>query len=77
MMKKIRYIFVVLFQIIAVISFASVLGPSDPGGDPEAGGDPPLGGGAPIGSGTIVLMSLAAAYGARKIYYLNNEEIEE
>jgi len=77
MMNKIRYIFLVLFQVVVIASFAQMTAPSDPGGDPEGGGDPPLGGGAPIGSGTIVLMSLAAAYGARKIHYLNNEEIEE
>jgi len=76
-MNKIRYIFLVLFQVVVIASFAQMTAPSDPGGDPEGGGDPLGGGGAPIGSGTIILMSLGVAYGARKIYFLNKEEIEE
>jgi len=74
-MKKSRYIFIILFQIIATVSFAQQTSPGDPGGDPS--GDDPIGGGAPIGGGTIILMGLAAAYGAKKLYHLNKEEIEE
>lgn len=76
-MKKIRYIFFILFQVVAIASFAQMTSPGDPGGDPEGGGPPLGGGGAPIGSGTIVLMSLAVAYGAKKLYNLNKEELEE
>ena len=37
MMKKIRYIFFILFQVVAIASFAQMTAPSDPGGDPEGG----------------------------------------
>ncbi len=38
-------------------------------------GDSPAG--APVGSGTILLLTLAAAYGGRKIYGLRSEAAEE
>ncbi len=31
-------------------------------------GDDPIGGTAPIGSGLIILISMGAAYGAKKVY---------
>jgi hypothetical protein len=36
--------------------------------------DQPAGGGAPVGSGVMILLSLSAAYGAKKIYSANREE---
>lgn len=40
-------------------------GNNDPSG---SGGNTPVGGGAPIGGGLIVLLSLGAAYGGKKVY---------
>lgn len=74
-MKKLKYIVIVGFLFFTTASFAQMSGPSDPGGDPT-GGDP-LGGGAPIGGGTLILIGLAAAYGGKKLYNLNKEELEE
>jgi len=47
--------------------------PPDPDG-PGSGGGPLPGGGAPVGSGSIVLLSMAAAYGARKAYQIKHDK---
>lgn len=47
--------------------------PPDPYGNPVTGNEVPPAG-APIGSGTFVLITLAAAYAARKIYAMQTEE---
>jgi len=50
-----------------IIASASAPPPPPPPGGPT-GGDAPIGGSAPIGSGLVMLMSMGAAYGAKKIY---------
>jgi hypothetical protein len=74
-MKKIRFILTIILVSTLSISYSQMRGPSEPGGDPEVGGDPPLG--APVGSGTFVLMGLAIAYGAKRIYRFNELEDDE
>jgi len=67
------FLFVLSFVVMAATE------PGDPGSDPVAG-DPPLGGGAPIGGGTFILIGLGAAYGAKKVYSLideNKESLED
>ncbi len=49
--------------------------PGDPPGEPSGG--TPIGGGAPIGGGVFILLGLATAYGGRKWYLNNKEELEE
>ncbi len=41
--------------------------PPNPGGGP-GGGDLPVGGGSPVGSGLVILITLGAAYGSKKIF---------
>jgi len=51
----------------------------DPGDPPGGGGDPggtPIGGGAPIGSGLVILLTMGAAYGGKKLYTLYTEDKE-
>ena len=49
--------------------------PPDPGGGPGTG--EPVGGGNPIGGGLIILATLSAAYGIKRIYdFRSNENIE-
>ena len=49
--------------------------PPDPGGGPGTGD--PVGGGNPIGGGLIILATLSAAYGIKRIYdFRSNENIE-
>jgi len=72
---KIKYLFVILFTVFAMNSFAQANGPGDPGGDPGGGsGGDPLGGGAPVSGGTIVLLSFALIYGSKKVYELSKLE---
>lgn len=53
------------------LSMAQLTEPGDgAGGDPTGGGGYPIGGSAPIGNGLIVLISLGAIYGSKKIYEL-------
>jgi hypothetical protein len=59
-----------------LFTLAGTDNPGDPGGAPS-GGDEPIGGGAPIGSGIVVLLTLGAAYGGKKIYNMNKENLEE
>jgi hypothetical protein len=57
-----------LFIVVPVIlATASAPPPPPPPGGP--GGDTPIGGGAaPIGSGLVMLISMGAAYGAKKVF---------
>jgi hypothetical protein len=57
-----------LFVVVPVIvaSASSPPPPPPPGG---GGGSTPIGGGAaPIGSGLVILVSMGAAYGAKKVF---------
>jgi hypothetical protein len=61
---------VVLFFVVMTCSFADT--PPDPGGDPSNTGTPV--GGSPVGSGLVILVSLAAAYGSKKVYNSKEEK---
>ena len=65
--NKLKYLLVIIFTAFAISTFAQG-GPGDPNGDPEGGGDPIGGGGAPNTGHTIVMLSLALAYGVKKVY---------
>jgi len=69
-MKKLKYFLALIICFLTVSGFSQMLGPEDPGSGPEAGDDP-IGGSAPIGSGIVILLSLGAAYGGKKLFYLN------
>lgn len=57
-----------LFIVVPVIVASASAPPPPPPGGP-GGSDNPIGGGpAPIGSGIIMLISLGAAYGTKKVY---------
>ena len=55
-----------LIIVPVIITCPSAPPPPPPPGGP--GGDTPIGGPAPIGSGVIMLISMGAAYGAKKVY---------
>lgn len=50
--------------------------PPDPDGGP-GGGDNPVGGGSPVAGGFIILATLGAAYGVKRIYDFRNSESPE
>jgi len=50
--------------------------PNGNGGAPD-GGNIPVGGSAPVGSGIIVMMTLAAAWGSKKVFGLNIQKQKE
>jgi len=63
-MKKILMLSIVLM--ISGFSLLAQAPPSPPVNANEGGG--PVGGGAPIGSGIVLLISLAAGYGGKKVF---------
>jgi hypothetical protein len=69
-----KYFLTTLLMLVVSFSYAQMSAPSDPGGNPELG--PPLGGGAPIGGGIGILLTLGAAYGAKKVYSHFKENLE-
>ncbi len=75
-MKKI-YKTIMMIMLVSLIPFnlmAQKDGPPNPEETPT--GDA-VGEGAPIGSGLIIMLTLGAAYGGKKIYSLSKEELEE
>lgn len=65
-----------LFIIVPVIvSNASSPPPPPPPGGPGTG-ETPIGGPAPIGSGLVILISMGAAYGAKKVYNARKRLVE-
>ena len=64
-MKKI-----LMISIVLMLSGFSLLAqaPPNPPGDAGGSGGPVGGGGAPIGSGIVLLITLAAGYGGKKVF---------
>ena len=61
---------------IVMISGFSLLAQAPPAPPENAGGSGgPVGGGAPIGSGMVLLISLAAGYGGKKVFDFRKERI--
>lgn len=70
MKKAILNLIVVGLLIIVPVIMVSASAPPPPpplGGGP-GGSDIPIGGAAPVGSGLVLLLSMGAAYGAKKVY---------
>ncbi|MBN3034685.1 MAG: hypothetical protein JW861_03810 [Bacteroidales bacterium] len=64
---------ILITLIAAIIALPFILSAQPQPWDPTVGGGEgtnPVGGGASIGGGLLVLISLAAGYGARKLYNL-------
>ncbi len=60
--------------LIAAPTFLFSQNPPHPnGGSGPIGGNTPVGGGAPISGGLIILLSLAAGYGTKKVYQMREE----
>ena len=77
-MKKIIILLISVLLLAASPLFISNIfadEPPDPGGPGD--GDLPVGGGNPIGGGLIILATLGAAYGIKRIYdFRSSDNIE-
>ena len=70
--KQILVIWLIMsLMVIGCPLFSQV--PPTPTNHGDEGG--PVGGSAPIGDGTLVLIFLAAAYGAYKVYFLKKKPV--
>ena len=71
-MKKI-----LMLSIVLMISGFSLLAQAPPAPPENAGGTggPVGGGGAPIGSGIVLLISLAAGYGGKKVFDFKKKKL--
>jgi len=67
MKKAILNLILVGLLIIVPVIIVSASSPPPPPPGPGTGEDP-IGGAAPIGSGLVLLISMGAAYGAKKVY---------
>ncbi|MGC8866528.1 MAG: hypothetical protein ACP5O2_12530 [Bacteroidales bacterium] len=65
MLKK--FVVISALATFPIFSFAQPQPPNNGGNNP-GGGNTPVGGSAPIGGGIALLLSMAAAYGAKKVY---------
>ena len=63
----------IIFFLFVFVSLADA--PPPPGSGPS-GTDPPVGGGTPIGSGIVLLISLGAGYGIKKVYNVRKNSNE-
>jgi hypothetical protein len=75
-----RILFVVLFALFTTVAFAQSNPPPPPGGGeggPGGDGSSQLGGNAQIGGGVLILLTLAVAYGGKRLYDLSREKKEE
>ena len=73
-MKKI-----LMLSIVLMISGISLLAQAPPPPPENAGGSggPVGGGGAPIGSGIVLLITLAAGYGGKKVYDFGKRKLAD
>ena len=77
MKKQIKtLLFSITFILFAATGFSQGPPPPPSGAGHGATGNQ-TGGNAPIGGGLFILMGLGAAYGGRKLYKVNKEELED
>jgi len=78
MRKTIINLVITGLLIIVPVIITCASAPPPPPPPPGGGGNPnPIGGGpAPIGSGMIMLISMGAAYGAKKVYNARKRLVE-
>lgn len=77
-MKKISILLAVILGFaLSTTTFAQGAPPPPPSDHGTTGNSDTGGGGAPIGSGVLILLGLGTAYGGKKLYDINKENLEE
>jgi len=64
---------VIFFLVLTTALPAQNPPPPPPGGHGQTGNQSPPGGGVPVGSGLVILLSLGAAYGGKKVFDLKKQ----
>jgi hypothetical protein len=75
-----KFLMLAIFVSISIFSTISIFAqdpPPPPGNGHGLGSNQPPGGGAPIGSGIVLTISLAAAYGGKKVYDFRKRNLAE
>ncbi|MCD4789325.1 MAG: hypothetical protein K8R37_04935 [Bacteroidales bacterium] len=77
MKKIIRSVILLAFLFFSPIFLNNIFAdcPPDPGGGPGSG-DPPVGGGSPVGGGLLIMISLGAIYGSKKVFDARKKILE-
>jgi hypothetical protein len=75
MKKNIRFLAVTLMLLLAIttVNSYSQPAPANQSNGGDVGGAPIGGGTAPVGSGILLLLTLAAGYGIKKVYDIKEE----
>ncbi|MFZ4707487.1 MAG: hypothetical protein ACOYMF_15925 [Bacteroidales bacterium] len=76
-MKTIKRLIVTTAFIAAICVLNAQSPPPPNGGNNPTGGNTPVGGGAPIGSGIVLLITLAAGYGGKKVFDFGKRKLAE
>ena len=67
----------VFFVLVFVVTTFAQMPPHPNGGIGPGSGNVPVGGGAPIEGGLLIMLSLALGYGARRIYEMRKQGLDE
>ena len=74
MKKTIKTLVIAGLFLIAPMVLLAQNPPHLNGGSGPGSGNTPVGGGAPVGEGIILLLTMAATYGSKKVYNLNKKK---
>ena len=79
MKRKFRIVLIAGFLIAAPLLMLAQSPPHPNGGNaPNVGGsNGPVGGGAPIGGGVVLLVTMAAGYGAKKLFKTSSTDSDQ
>ena len=75
MKRNISIIIIAAFLLISPLHNLAQAPPHPNGGSAPGEGNVPVGGNAPISGGVVILLALGAAYGAYKLFRLQQESV--
>jgi hypothetical protein len=75
MKRNFKIMMITAFLVIAPLLMLAQTPPHPNGGAAPGPGNNPVGAGAPVGSGAFILITLSAAYAARKVYVMRTSTV--